>query len=244
MHDHDFRPCDACQTTVSRRWLLTAGVAVAGALSLPRQGQAATAQRPKSPVDAATALRDLQEGNSRYAANAARNTDYSRDRLARAAGQAPKAIVLGCADSRVVPELLFDQAPGEVFVVRVAGNFLNTDNIASIEYAVEYLGSPLLFVLGHSGCGAVDAAIKVMKDNLELPGQLPQLLRPIFPAVSAAEAQRPANLLEAAIESNVRGQVRQAPTMSGLIGRYVASGDVRVVGGVYEIATGQVRMVS
>jgi carbonic anhydrase len=242
MHHHDSGACDAC-ATVSRRHLLIAGAAVTSTLALPRQGQAATAQRPKSPVDAATALRDLQEGNRRYAANAARNTDYSRDRLARAAGQAPKAIVLGCADSRVVPELLFDQAPGEVFVVRVAGNFLNTDNIASIEYAVEYLGSPLLFVLGHSGCGAVDAAIKVMKDNLELPGQLPQLLRPIFPAVSAAEAQKPANLLEAAIESNVRGQVRQAPTMSGLIGRYVAGGEVRVVGGVYEIATGQVRMV-
>lgn len=223
--------------------MLAVGVALAGTLALPRDSRAAAAQRPKSPVDAATALRDLQEGNRRYAANAARNTDYSRDRLARAAGQAPKAIVLGCADSRVVPELLFDQAPGEVFVVRVAGNFLNTDNIASIEYAVEYLGSPLLFVLGHSGCGAVDAAIKVMKDNLELPGQLPQLLRPIFPAVSTAEAQRPANLLEAAIESNVRQQFRQAPTMSTLIGRYVASREVQVVGGVYDIATGQVRMV-
>lgn len=228
----------------SRRGLLVAGAAVAGALSLPRESQAAKKQRPKSPVDAAAALRDLQEGNQRYVANTPRNADYSHDRLARVAGQAPKAVVLGCADSRVVPELVFDQAPGEVFVVRVAGNFLNTDNVASIEYAVEYLGSPLLFVLGHSGCGAIDAAIKVMKDNLELPGQLPQLLRPIFPAVSAAEAQKPANLLEAAIESNVRGQVRQAPTMSGLIGRYVTSGEVRVVGGVYEIATGKVRMVT
>ena len=241
MHGHN--SCDACDMAVSRRRMLAVSVALAGTLALPRDSRAATAQRPKSPVDAATALRDLQEGNRRYAANAARNTDYSRDRLARAAGQAPKAIVLGCADSRVVPELLFDQAPGEVFVVRVAGNFLNTDNVASIEYAVEYLGSPLLFVLGHSGCGAVDAAIKVMKDNLELPGQLPQLLRPIFPAVSAAEAQRPANLLEAAIESNVRQQVRLAPTMSALIGRYVASREVQVVGGVYDIATGQVRMV-
>jgi carbonic anhydrase len=99
------------------------------------------------------------------------------------------AAILSCADSRVSPELLFDQGPGDLFVVRLAGNFVDDDGLASLEYAVKFLGAPLLMVLGHSNCGAVDAAIKVVKEGAELPGHLPELVDSIKPAVIAAQAR-------------------------------------------------------
>ncbi len=104
--------------------------------------------------------------------------------------------MLGCANSRVAPELAFDQGPGEVFVVRLAGNFVNDDGLASLEYGVRFLGVPLIMVLGHSNCGAVDATIKVLKDNARLPGHLPELVRSIEPAVEAARKANASNLLD------------------------------------------------
>ena len=112
--------------------------------------------------------------------------------------------MLSCSDARVGPEFLFDQGPGDLFVVRVAGNVLLDEGLASLEYAAQFLGAPLIFVLGHSNCGAVDAAIKVVKDNAALPGHLPALIDQIKPAVLAAQASQPANLLDAAIVENVR----------------------------------------
>src|SRR5215813_6822940 len=109
-----------------------------------------------------------------------------------------------CSDSRVAPELLFDQGPGDVFVVRLAGNFLDDDGFASLEYAVKFLGAPLVMILGHTNCGAIDAAIKVVKEGIELPGHLPELIKSIEPAVIAAHARHPSDLVAAAIEENVR----------------------------------------
>ena len=102
-------------------------------------------------------------------------------------GQYPIAQILSCSDSRVAPELLFDQGPGELFVMRVAGNIVTPDLLASIEYGAQFLGAPLIMVLGHSGCGAVDAAIKVLKTKAVLPGHLPELITAIKPAVIVAE---------------------------------------------------------
>ena len=98
---------------------------------------------------------------------------------------------MSCADSRLAPELAFDQGPGELFVVRVAGNFVNEDGLASLEYGAMVLGVPLIMVLGHSSCGAVDATIKVVKDGSTLPGHLPSLINAIRPAVVAAQAKIP-----------------------------------------------------
>src|SRR5262245_58086051 len=114
------------------------------------QGAAA----PPSTVSPDAALVRLTEGNARYAANAPQMRDYSAGRAARAQSQHPIAAVLACADSRVAPEFVFDQGPGDLFVVRVAGNIASRDGIASLEYAVRYLNAPLVVVLGHSGCGA------------------------------------------------------------------------------------------
>ena len=155
----------------------------------------------------------------------------------------PLAAVLSCSDARVGPEFLFDQGPGDLFVVRVAGNVLLDEGLASIEYAAQFLGAPLVFVLGHSGCGAVEAAIKVVKDNATLPGHLPGLIDQIKPAVTAAQSAQPANLLDAAIAENVRRTIQAVTTAQPVVAEMIASGKVKVAGGVYDIATGAVNPI-
>ena len=164
-------------------------------------------------------------------------------RAARVATHRPIASVLSCSDARVGPEFVFDQGPGDLFVVRVAGNVLLDEGLASLEYAAQFLGAPLIFVLGHSNCGAVDAAIKVVKDNAVLPGHLPALIDQIKPAVLAAQASQPANLLDAAIVENVRRTTQAIAAAQPLLAEMIASGKVKVAGGVYDIATGHVSLL-
>lgn len=233
--------CLACSNPLhlSRRGFFAgaAALSLTGARPLRAQGAAPNAIAPDE------ALRRIMEGNARYAANAPANRDLSAGRAARASAQYPIAAILSCADSRVAPELAFDQGPGELFVVRLAGNFVNDDGLASLEYGARFLGIPLVMILGHSGCGAVDATIKVVQDNVVLPGHLPDLVGSIRPAVEAAIRSKPANLLETATVENVRHNMRRVtdadPIMSGL----VKEGKVKVVGGVYDIATGRIAMV-
>ena len=188
--------CDHRETAnghpgTSRRDVLRVGAAaalaalgdVAWAADPPKPGAAP----PPNAIPPADALKRLLEGNARYAANMPREKDFSAGRAARTQAQYPFAAILSCADSRVAPELAFDEGPGELFVVRVAGNFVNPDLLASLEYGVQFLGVPFIFVLGHSRCGAVDAAIKVLKTKAVLPGHLPELVTAIKPAVIVAE---------------------------------------------------------
>jgi carbonic anhydrase len=188
------------------------------------------------------ALDRLMKGNARYAANAPEQRDFSAGRAARATVQYPIAAILSCADSRVGPELLFDQGPGEIFVVRLAGNFVNEDGLASLEYAVKVLGVPFVMVLGHSNCGAVDAAIKVVQQGITLPGHLPGLIEAIKPAVIAAEAKKPADLLAAATEENVRLNVQRLHDDKPIVSEALAAKTVGVAGGVYDLATGKVTL--
>ena len=148
-----------------------------------------------------------------------------------------------CADSRVLPELIFNQGPGDLFVVRVAGNVENADGLASLEYGTEVLGIPLIMVMGHSNCGAVAAAIKVHRENLVLPGHLPGLIDLLLPAVKKAEATKPANLLAAATIENVRATVATIAASDPLIAAAVKAGKVKVVGSVYDVPTGKVTLV-
>jgi len=150
---------------------------------------------------------------------------------------------VSCADSRLAPELAFDQGPGELFVVRVAGNFVNEDGLASLEYGAMVLGVPLIMVLGHSSCGAVDATIKVVKDGSTLPGHLPSLINAIRPAVVAAQAKNPADLLAEATAENVRLNVKSLLNAKPILSDLVAGGKLKVVGAVYDIATGKVMPV-
>lgn len=183
------------------------------------------------------------EGNARYAANAARNQDYSAGRLARTSSQHPVAAILSCSDSRVSPELAFDQGPGDLFVVRIAGNFVNEDGLASLEYAVKFLGTPLIMVMGHGSCGAVDAALKVVRENATLPGHLQQMVREIKPAVQAAEASGAGDILAEAIAENVRLGVKRLETADPILSAYVSAGKVQVVGAQYDLASGQISLL-
>lgn len=237
--------CDHCLRTasgISRRGLFAGAAALAGAAAWPRP-LLAQATPPQNAISPDEALKRLMEGNARYATNVSANQDYSAGRAARTAYQYPVAAILSCADSRVAPELAFDQGPGDLFVVRVAGNFVNDDGLASIEYAVKFLNTPLVMVLGHSRCGAIDAAIKVVRDKVTLPGHLQQMLREIKPAVAAAKADKPENVLAAAITENVRRGVRRLETAKPILADYVKAGKVKVVGAEYELATGKITVL-
>ena len=217
--------------------LRLAGWTIAAGAFIP--GKVFATDRPNS-ISGAEALKRLQDGHARYAANKPTQRDFSAGRAARAKAQYPIAAILACADSRVAPEFLFDQAPGELFVVRVAGNVANADGLASLEFAVQMLGVPLIVVLGHSSCGAISAAINVQRDNAALPGNLPGLIGQIVPAVATARSKAPADLMAEATAENVRLGQHRVRTESKVLGDLAAQGKLTIVGGVYDLAGGRV----
>jgi carbonic anhydrase len=235
-----------CNHAFTRRGALkaAAGFAVAanlGAANAREDG----AEKPKpNAIGADAALYRLMAGNVRYVANKPKHRDFSAGRAERVRSQYPIAAVLSCADSRVAPEFAFDQGPGDLFVVRLAGNFANDDGLASLEFAVKFLGVPLVMVLGHSNCGAVSAAIKVVEDNAELPGHLPGLVQSIKPAVESAKAKSPKDLLAAAIAENVALNVKRLETAQPLLASFAQSKEVKIVGGVYDLANGKIGLLT
>lgn len=233
--------CINCVSPLSRRSLL-GGFAATAAAAWVGTGQARAQAAAPNAIAPDAALKRLTEGNGRYASNNMQEKDFSVDRAKRATAQYPFAAILSCADSRVAPELIFDQGPGELFIVRVAGNVANNDAIASLEYAVAVLNVPLIMVLGHSACGAVDAAIKVAAGQLTLPGHLPGLIAQITPAVKAA-TKRGGNTLDNAIEENVRLGARKITAATPVLSKAAQSKKIAVVGGVYDIASGTIKMI-
>lgn len=238
--------CERHLSSPARRNLLLAGASSITLAGLSRRdaraAQPAVGNAPNS-IPPAQALDRLMQGNARYAANTSSNKDYSAGRAARVSAQYPIAAIVGCADSRVAPELAFDQGPGDLFVVRVAGNFVNDDILASLEYGVEFLGVPLIMVLGHTQCGAVGATVKVLQEGTRLPGHLPELVRAIRPAVRIAQAEHGADLVAQTTIENVRLNTNRLTVSKPLIGPYVKSGKVKVVGGIYDLATGRIALV-
>lgn len=175
----------------------------------------------------------LKEGNARFVADQLQSDlqDSSR-REALTGGQAPGAIILSCADSRVVPELAFDTGLGELFVVRVAGNIANTESIASIEYAVAHLGSKVIMVLGHEACGAVTAAIGGGDNGYNLN----ILLSQINPAV-AAHTHATVNEV---VKTNAKLNAAELLNRSAIIRKAVESGLVKIVSAYYNLSSGKV----
>ena len=237
--------CTKCDSpNLTRRGLFSAGVVAAAAAALPSFPVWAQSTPPApNAISPDEALNRLQHGNARYAANEPTNKDFSVGRVARTQAQYPFASIVSCANSRLAPELAFDQGPGQLFVVRVAGNFVNEDGLASLEYGAVVLGVPLIMVLGHSNCGAVNATIKVVKDGTTLPGHLPSLTNAIRPAVAAAQAKNPADLLSEATAENVRLNVKYLQTAKPILADLVAAGKLKVVGAVYNVASGKVEPV-
>lgn len=201
--------------------------------------------QPQPPRALATtpghALRLLSEGNARYVANEPRPRDFAAERASRALGQAPIATILSCADSRVAPELAFDQGPGQLFVVRLAGNVVTTEVLASIEFGAANLGTPLLVVLGHTRCGAVQATLASLRDGTEHPGHLGALVAAISPAVEPV-LEEPGDVETNAVRANVRHAVEALRNAQPILANLVARGELQVMGGVYDLATGRVEL--
>ncbi len=237
---------------LSRRALMRLSGATAvsiGAAGLQWSHRALAANpspRPASSRDPDEILRGLLEGNKRFAAG--QPTAPRRrpeDFAALAQGQTPAAVVVGCADSRVPVEITFDQGVGDMFVVRVAGNMVSNAGFVvkgSIEYAVLELGAPLIVVLGHSGCGAVKAALTHIAAKDALPGSLNALVSMLKPVVAKVKG-KPGDPLDNAIRANVEAGVDRLRTLEPILAPAVKRQRLKVVGGVYDLSSGRVAML-
>jgi len=195
-------------------------------------------------LSAEEALDRLIEGNQRFLRGEARGSAFRRETLAELAqAQRPYATVLGCSDSRVPPEWIFDVGLGELFVVRVAGNILSPEIAGSLQYAGSYLQTPLFVVLGHEGCGAIGAALATTLRGAQFRSRVQLLLDSIIPGLPALDSQlSPRDKLSRAVEANVRWTVRQIlDSPEGQV--RLEEGRVKVVGAIYEIETGLVKFL-
>lgn len=241
--------CDSmsCQHTkpTSRRNFLRATTALSLFATASFSGfiPAAMAAAPPKPENILTsdeAIKRLMEGNQRYVSGVRLRHNFAHDRAALTGGQNPYAAILGCADSRVAPEYTFDAARGDLFIARVAGNFANEDMLGSLEYGVAVLNIPVIVVLGHDRCGAVDAAVKAVTQGAQFPGHITSLVNAITPSVKQAQSQHPDSLLNAAIEQNVRDNVVSLAALSPIIEQAQQAGKLKIVGGIYRLDTGKV----
>jgi carbonic anhydrase len=190
------------------------------------------------------ALQRLMAGNERFLRGEARQPAFCPEHLADIAkGQRPFATLLGCSDSRVSPEHIFDVGLGELFVIRVAGNVFSAEVVGSMQYAVAHLDTPLVIVLGHEGCGAVHAAMEFKYHGERHLSRIQKLVDTIVPGLPAFDPAIPEDALEArAVESNVRWTIHQIMDSPEAKARQ-AEGRVKLVGAIYEIETGRVRLI-
>jgi carbonic anhydrase len=195
-----------------------------------------------SSVPADQGLQMLIDGNKRFVAgNLTSFSNLAEDRTQLANGQSPFAVVVCCSDSRVPPELVFDQTLGQLFVVRTAGQVIDEAARGSIVYGVDFLKAPLLLVLGHSGCGAVDAAIAALAGN-PIPGYAYRFAEGIGPAIQSVRNE-PGDQLDNAIRANIEMGVEQLRTAEPDLAAAVGSGQLTVAGGYYELASGEVSLL-
>lgn len=235
-----------------RKFLQIGGAGVLGAgflgsgSGLFESGEARAAESA-TPKNGEEALKLLMEGNKRfvnsYEEGYLRRTSKRREKVAE--GQNPFAVILACADSRVAPEILFDQGIGDLFVVRVAGNIVNSQNYGiqgSIEFGVKALGASLIMVLGHSRCGAVAGAIEALQKGTTFPGSIQNIVTTIKPAVEKAKKEK-GDLLHNSIISNVNMGVSKLNSSEPVIAPMVKAKEVKIVGANYDLMSGEVALV-
>lgn len=246
-----------CEANLSRRRLVSglatggAGVVLAGATAAqagsPQAGPQFYDPSPIPVIDGKAALGPdealdlLRQGNAAFLDGRTPRLALGADRrLALAQGQAPFVAYVSCSDSRVPPELLFGRGLGELFIIRNAGNTVDTVAMGSIEFAVAVLGVPLVVVMGHEACGAVKAAMDVVESNARFPGAIGDMIEPIIPAVLAARGT-PGDKTEAAIKANVSRVVRRLRTEADpIMLEPQRTGRLKVVGAYYSLTTGNV----
>jgi carbonic anhydrase len=200
--------------------------------------RAADPTGPNQPSVAPTeAMTKLKEGNGRYTSGNLQHPGQTTERRTELAKtQHPYAAIVSCSDSRVPPEIVFDQGLGDLFVVRVAGNVINDEGLGSIEYTVDHLGTRLILVLGHQSCGAVEAARETIAAKGKAPGHIESLVTAIKPAVEATAKDD----LDATIKANVKNVVQALRSSTPILKAKVDSGEVKVIGGYYSLDTGAV----
>jgi len=243
--------CEMCRQNMihrfgpSRRSLLFGAASTMGMLlaNAARAKHMKAPPKPQNVLSPDASLERLLKGNTRYVEGVSLRHDFKHEREALAGGQNPYAAILSCADSRIAPEYAFDSGRGDLFVCRVAGNFANTETVASLEYAVAVLNTPLILVLGHDSCGAVDAAIKSLKDDTTLPGHMPSLVTGLAPAVRAV-LQQGGDTLSKAIRQNVVDTIAKLSSATPVLSAAVEQRKIRIVGGIYRLEDGRVDMVS
>ncbi len=218
-----------------RTFLAGAGLSLATltAAGFPVAGAAA---EPKGP------LATLLDGNARFVADKAACPPLTARRLELAEGQSPFAIILSCSDSRVPVETVFDQIPGNIFGVRLAGNFVDDAGMGSIEYSIAVLKSSLILVLGHSQCGAIKAALEYVKNGTSQPGSIQTLVKALAPAAKATKGS-PGDWATNAIERNVHDNMAALTARSSIVADAVKAGSLKIAGGVYDLHSGKVSIV-
>ena len=200
-------------------------------------GAADPAHSDQPSVAPVEAISKLKEGNGRYTSGNLQHPGQTTERRTELAKvQHPLATILSCSDSRVPPEIVFDQGLGDLFIVRVAGNVINDEGLGSIEYAVDHLGTRLILVLGHQRCGAVQAAKETIAAKGKAPGHIESLVNAIKPAVEATAKDE----LETTVKANVKHVVQALRSSTPILKAKVDSGQVQVVGGYYSLDTGAV----
>ena len=220
--------------------LAVAAAALLFALWRERRGFSLVPAARHEAVEPEEALAKLRSGAERLS-RGERLSRTGRARLAALAKQQqPFAVLVGCSDSRVAPELIFGCGLGDLFVVRMAGNTVGERGLGSIVYGVEVLGASLIVVLGHARCGAVEAAVRLDEDDQAFSGALRQAIEPILPAVRTAKAGHPSDLVAAAVHENVRSIVERLRTSEPEFTRRIDDGRLKVVGAYYDLVTGEV----
>jgi carbonic anhydrase len=233
--------------TLTRRQLLIAGCSLGLAKTFRVTAEEPLSRSPNSEPyspDAGEALARLKKGNQRFRDGVSRHTHETASwRSLLVETQKPFATILGCSDSRVPPELIFDVGFGDLFTIRLAGNIIAEDVIGSLQYGVAHLHTRLVIVLGHEGCGAVSAAVEEMLHQTKELEHIEALIQLIKPGLRKLDLKLDrAALLRAAVEANVRWSMRQLST-SPEGARALREKRVGLVGGVYDLATGRVRFL-
>jgi carbonic anhydrase len=223
------------------------GACACGALAAGLPSAAWAAEGARTTLSAGQALARLKQGNDDFLANRLPPDppDHARRRLELARSQTPFAVLVGCSDSRVPPELLFGAGLGELFIVRNAGNTVDTVALGSIQYGVNVLGAPLIVVLGHERCGAVDAAVSVVQKNAVYPGSIGQMIEPIIPAVLKARSggAKEEELLDQAVRENIRRTVMRLRESEPSLIEPQRAGHLRIVGARYDLDDGKVDFI-
>ncbi len=224
-----------------RAFSATAVGGVLGAAGISEAAQQEPAHEP-APESCEEALKRLLAGNRRFVSGELKHPHLGKDwRKRLAGGQKPFATILGCSDSRVPPELLFDQGFGDLFVIRVAGNVIDTDVTGSIEYGVDHLSTRLVVVMGHDGCGAVTAALQADKDLSKEANEIKSLVGKIKPATKSVDSSLEfPKRLKLSVEANVRASVKMLKAVPDLA-KAEKTNAAKIIGCVYDIATGNVR---